>query len=46
VAGAQVWISFRTEDQQNAYGGGQDEEIRTGPDGTFRTADAVPRSDQ
>ena len=46
VAGAQVWISFRTGNEQNAYGGGNDKEIRTGPDGTFRTADEVPRSDQ
>ena len=46
VAGAQVWISFRTGNEQNAYGGGKDKEIRTGPDGTFRIADELPRSDQ
>ena len=46
VAGARVRISFRTGNEQNVYGDGKDEEIRTGPDGTFRTPDGVPRSDQ
>ena len=46
VAGARVRISFRTGNEQNAYGDGKEEEIRTGPDGTFRTPDGVPRSDQ
>ena len=46
VAGARVTITFRTGDEQNGYGGGKEEEIRTGPDGTFRTPDGVPRSDQ
>ncbi len=46
VAGARVTIAFRTGNEQNAYGNGKEEEIRTGPDGTFRTPDGVPRSDQ
>jgi hypothetical protein len=46
VAGAQVWISFRTGAERNSYGNGKGEEIRTRPDGTFRTSDGVPRSDQ
>jgi len=46
MAGAQVTISFRTGNEQNGYGHGEGEEIRTGSDGTFQTPDAVPLSDQ
>ena len=46
VAGAQVRIGSGRETGQNVYGGGKDEETVTGPDGTFRTPDGVPRSDQ
>jgi Carboxypeptidase regulatory-like domain len=46
VAGARVTIEFRTGNEQNVYGNGKEEEIRTGPDGTFQTPNGVPRSDQ
>ena len=46
VAGARVTIEFRTGNEHNIYGGGKEEEIRTGPDGTFQTPNGVPRSDQ
>jgi protocatechuate 3,4-dioxygenase beta subunit len=46
IAGVRVTIAFRTGNEQNGYGNGNEEEIRTGPDGTFQTPDGVPRSDQ
>ena len=46
VAGARVTIEFRTGNEQNVYGHGKEEEIRTGPDGAYRTPNGVPRSDQ
>jgi hypothetical protein len=46
VAGARVTIEFRTGNEQNVYGHGKEEEIRTGPDGTFQAPNGVPRSDQ
>ena len=46
VSGATVTIVFRTGVEQNAYGNRKEEQILTGPDGTFRTPDGVPASDQ
>jgi hypothetical protein len=45
LAGAQVNITYRTGNEQNAYGNSKGEDIRTGPDGTYRTKDDVPRAD-
>jgi protocatechuate 3,4-dioxygenase beta subunit len=45
LAEAKVNITFRTGNEENGYGYGKAEEIRTGPDGTYRTPRDVPRAD-
>jgi hypothetical protein len=45
LAGARVTITYRTGTAQNGYSNGKGEDIRTGPDGTYRTPGDVPRAD-
>ena len=42
VAGVRVTIAVRSASSSDSYGHSKEEEILTGPDGRFRTLDAVP----